>query len=306
MNKQLVLMEDYKFYLEIERNYSRLTVKGYLSDIEEFRNFLEKNQYFDFLLVNDSLARMYVLELNERKLASKSVARKISSLRGFYDYFVFKRIIKVSPFINISTPKNKSKLPHYLYEDEMKDIIDSIDLTKSLGFRNLLVLELLYGTGLRVSELCNIKMNDINWYNKTLKVKVKGAKERILPLYDELLQMIKKYDEETRSDLNKKNKTYNPLCLILNSKGEAITERGVRDILYKISHDAAIKLKLHPHAIRHTFATHLLNNGADLRTVQELLGHNNLATTQIYTHISKSVLLEEYFKKQPKRKTENE
>jgi len=296
MNEFEQFLNEFCIYMEVERNYSNNTISAYRIDIKELYDYLNKNKYNDFLQINDTLVRLYYLYLNENKTSSKTISRKLSSLRSFYNYLKKMKYISNNPFINVSAPKSKDKLPHYLYPKEIEIIFETIDKTKLLGKRNVLIIELLYGTGMRVSEICKISIDDINFYNKTIKTKGKGNKERIIPLYDVLLSNIRNYIATEREVLLERNKAIRPIRLLLNHHGNALSSRGLREIVYNISDEVSYKLRLHPHAFRHTFATHLLNNGADLRTVQELLGHKNLSTTQIYTHVSKEVLLNDFVK----------
>jgi integrase/recombinase XerC len=268
----------FKDYIESEKRYSDLTVVSYLDDIKSLVNFLDKEQFGDLESVSPRIARFYTATLHEN-YSPKSIARKISSVRSFYKFLSKEEIIEENPFIDIELPKREKRLPKFIYPEEIENLFTSIDTSTVLGKRNYLILEFLYGTGVRVSELCSIKLNDINYFNNTVLIHGKGKKDRL------------KHNE------NKENK-----YLFLNFRGSNITARGVRMVINNIMLNSEESLKISPHTLRHTFATHLLNNGADLRSVQELLGHVNLSSTQIYTKVSKEKLKESYMKGHPRAK----
>ena len=209
-------------------------------------------------------------------------------------------LVKSNPFQEVSSPKLDKTLPEQVDEDVMEKILDRIDTNTLLGSRNKALLETLYGTGMRVSELCSIKITDFDFFRMVVTIRGKGNKERQVPIYDLLKDEVISYNNGARMELVARNKDEIPAELFLNNHGKPLTTRGVRVILDDITKEAAETLKIHPHMIRHSFATHLLNHGADLRSVQALLGHENLATTQIYTHVSREKLIEEYKKHQPR------
>jgi integrase/recombinase XerC len=210
-----------------------------------------------------------------------------------------------NPFGEVSAPKLDKTLPKFLYSEEMEILFESINTQTLLGIRDNALLEFMYGTGVRVSELCSIKEKDIDYINKQVIVLGKGKKERYLPLHDLVIESLQEYVSFARNELQLKNKKEVSDILFLNNHGGPLTPRGVRDILNRLVTKASETYKISPHMIRHTFPTHLLNNGADLITVQELLGHANLSTTQIYTHISKEQLKREYMDKFPRARREN-
>ena len=300
--KEIII--SYQVYLENERAYSRYTVLNYINDINEFISFIKSNGFGTLLSVKPNVSRYFLAHLNKSGYKSRSVARKMSSLRGFYKFLFNENLININIFSDISSPKLDKTLPKLIYYQELDHLFDSIDVKDATGKRNFALLELLYGTGIRVSELCNLKISDLDFYNNNIIVMGKGSKERYLPIHDNIKAALLDYLEFARNDLLKRAHDLTDV-IFLNFKGGALTPRGVRVILNNINDAAANNLKISPHMLRHSFATHLLDNGADLRSVQELLGHVNLSTTQIYTHVSKEKLKEEYLKFHPRAHKSN-
>lgn len=290
---------EFQNYIQSERSYSSYTVLNYVNDINEFRSWLKTNDYEDMIQITSRVARYYMDSLLAH-FKKKSIARKMSSLRSFYKYLLSQGYIESNPFADITSPRIEKTLPKMVYLDEMEELFASIDTSTPLGLRNYAILDLLYGTGIRVSELCSLKLYDVDFYRQTIKVLGKGAKVRYVPLHDQLKGTLSDYIDIARPDFLKRNKNEQTDNLFVNFKGGPLTTRGVRVILNEITDNAAATLKIHPHMIRHSFATHLLDNGADLRSVQQLLGHVNLSTTQIYTHVSKERIREDYMKVHPK------
>lgn len=304
---ELEAVLNYERYLKNERGFSNYTVINYMDDINEYRKFLSDNKFGNVFEVTQNVARYYLSFMNkDLNLKPSSVSRKLSSLRGFYKYLMREKIVNVNYFSEISSPKKDVTLPRYLFDEELDKLIDSIDVSTSTGKRDVALLELMYATGVRVSEVCSIKLSDIDFYNNSLIVMGKGSKERYLPFYDKAKSAMLDYIEFGRNELLKRNKKEVPTELFLNFKGGALTPRGVRMIMDEITNKASVALKIHPHMIRHSFATSLINNGADLRSVQELLGHENLSTTQIYTHVSMEKLKEAYQNAHPRAKNGND
>ena len=292
-------------YIENEKMYSEYTISNYKKDVEEFEEFLKKESFGSLLKLINNAGRYYTAFLNEHYRKPRSVARKLSSLRSFYKYCVREGLCEKNPFGEVSSPKLDKSLPKFLYSEEIEVLFDSINTKTLLGIRDNALLEFMYGTGVRVSELCSIKEKDIDYINKQVIVLGKGKKERYLPLHDLVIDSLQEYVSYARNELQLKNKKEVSEILFLNNHGGPLTARGVRDILTRLVEKASETYKISPHMIRHSFATHLLNNGADLITVQELLGHSNLSTTQIYTHISKEQLKREYMDKFPRARREN-
>jgi integrase/recombinase XerC len=248
--------------------------------------------------VSPRIARFYTATLHEG-YSPKSIARKISSLRSLYQYLVDDELIDENPFLNVELPKQEKRLPRFIYPDEIESLFESIDTSTVLGRRNHLILEFLYGTGVRVSELCDVQLKDIDYFQDLVKIHGKGGKDRMVPLHQTLIDAIADYVLTTRKDLLKQQEYK---ALFLNHRGQPITPRGIRMVVNKILLESGENLKISPHTLRHTFATHLLNNGADLRSVQELLGHAHLSSTQIYTKVSKETLKDAYLKGHPRAK----
>lgn len=294
-------IEKYRIYLDAERNYSNYTVLNYLNDINEFKDFLSSNEFGYLVSVNKpNIARYYISFLSEKNYKKKSIARKISSLRSFYRYLERQGIIKENVFENIESPKLDKPLPKVLYFNEIEAIYASIDQETALGMRDLAILEILYGAGVRVSELCALTEKNFDFRNKTIKVYGKGSKERYIPINEQAIESIKKYLLVGRPELRFNSKYEESPNIFLNNHGGPLTTRGVRVILNNIIDKSSESLHISPHTLRHTFATHLLDGGADLRSVQEMLGHSNLSTTQIYTHVSKEQLKKVYLEAHPR------
>ena len=305
----LEIISRFDDYLKVERGYSDYTVRNYIDDIYDFCDYLKTVGFKNLTMLKPNVTRYYLMYMNEKGYKETTISRKLSSLRSFYKFMFSEGYTKVNIFNEVSAPKKPKKLPEQIYPEEIEGMFNSINTDTALGIRNYTLLEVLYGTGVRVSELCGIKLSDIDFYNSYITVFGKGSKERNVPMHNRLKDSLKEYINFARGELLAKSINKDTDILFLNYKGGELTPRGVRVILNEITDGAAEKIKIHPHMLRHSFATHLLNNGADLRSVQELLGHVNLSTTQIYTHISKEQLIKEYEKHHPlalKKEEENE
>jgi integrase/recombinase XerC len=286
-------------YLKYELNYSDLTIKGYEYEIDKFQEFLKCNN-IDYKNLNNDIIRNYLKYLDGFKYNKNSLSRNLSALRSYYKFLVANKVVLNNPFKTISNPKKDKKLPNFLNYEEIDKIFSSIDISTPLGLRNRCIVEILYDTGLRVSELINLKINNIDFNDKTIVVYGKGKKQRIVYFGEYLDEVLNQYLTTARKELlNNKNSDY----LILNKDGNKITTRGVEFIIDQIVSNASIKHKISPHVLRHTFATHMLNGGSDIKTIQQLLGHESLSTTGIYTHITNDVLRTEYLKSHPRSKT---
>lgn len=282
--------------LKYEYNYSDLTINGYDYEITKFLDYLNDN-HLDYKKINLDMIRNYLKYLDSLKYKKNSISKNLSSLRSYYKFLTEEKVVLNNPFKNISNPKKDKKLPDFLNYEEINILFDSADTTTPLGLRNRCILELLYDTGIRVSELVNLKINDIEFDKKIINILGKGKKERIVYYGDYLQEVLEKYINDSRKYLlNNKLSEY----LILNNNGSKITTRGVEYIIDKMVNEAAIKHKISPHVLRHTFATHMLNGGADIKSIQQLLGHESLSTTGIYTHITNDVLRQEYLKNHPR------
>ena len=285
-------------YLKNNRNYQEsTTIKNYELDIISFKNFLKENNINYKKITKDDI-RLYLKFLDTCKYKNNSISRHLSSLRTFYTYLVDQNIVSTNIFKNISSPKREKKLPDFLKFSELEQMLEVCNDTP-LGIRNKLIIETLYDTGLRVSELVNIKLDDIDFKNKEIRVLGKGSKERIVYFGEYEVEALERYLNNSRNILLK-NKVND--YLFINHLGNKLTDRGVRLIIDKTINDASLKHKISPHTLRHTFATHLLNEGADLKSVQELLGHSSLSTTQIYTHVSNERLRNVYLNAHPRCK----
>jgi integrase/recombinase XerC len=293
-------------YIRVQKQYSEHTVINYENDLSEFLSFLSVQHIESITDVDYSVMRFYVRALSERQYSRNTISRKLSSIRSFYKYLMQQDYVESSPLDLIKSPKKQKKLPNFLYNDELEQLFQSVTTDTGLGQRNLLILELLYATGLRVSELCSIELNDIDLYNQKIKVLGKGNKERIVFFGEFCSNILNTYLSIGRKELEKASNKNN--YLFLNHLGNPLTPRGVRYVLDQLIKKSAIKHHISPHDLRHTFATHLINEGADLRSVQEMLGHSHLSSTQIYTHITSSRLVDVYKNAHPraKRGTQNE
>lgn len=289
-------ISDFRAYLENEKKYSSYTVKNYLDALFKFQTFLDKKK-ISFEEVDYQTIRSFLSYLYDEKLNSNSICLQISALRKFYHFLLKENRIKSNPMLLIQNPKKEKHLPQFLNIDEVETLYTVCKKEEPIGKRDLLLLELLYATGVRVSELISIKIQDISLENQSIRIVGKGDKTRIVLFGGVCADYLKDYLNNARPILEKKKTD----ILLLNHNGYPLTTRGVRYILNKIVEQAKIT-HISPHTIRHTFATHLLNEGADLKTVQELLGHSTLATTQIYTHVSNERLRRVYLNSHPRAK----
>ena len=278
-------VDNFLHYLKEELNYSEYTIKNYQLDLTDFFKYVNASN-IDFLNIENIHVRGYLKYLDTCNLKNTTISRRISALRTFYNYLLEKGFAKNNIFLNVKNPKLEKKLPNYLNYTEIEELLASIDTSNSEGLERRLLIEMFYSTGCRVGEMVNVKISDIDFYNKTIKVMGKGSKERIVYYGDYASKYLEDYLK------NKDRKGY----LFTNKEGEKLTIEEVEYIVRDIMKHISIKTHVTPHTLRHTFATHLLNNGADIRTVQELLGHANLSTTGIYTHVSSDRLKDVYFK----------
>lgn len=289
-------IDNYLTYLSSILNYSENTIISYKYDILEFSDFVISERFSKDILSlrNDRVVKAYVSHLNNMGEAATSVNRKMAALRGFYNYLVAENVVKNNYFLNIESLKKPKRLPQIIKEKEILLMLNSCNKNKPLGFRDYIIIKLLYSTGMRVSELCALETSDLDLVNLEIKVFGKGSKERIVLIYEELRDELKRYLNNDRISLLAKSDNETNRSLFINNKGTSLTTRGVRVILNKVIKQCEETFHISPHMLRHSFATTLLNNGADLRSVQELLGHVNLSTTQIYTHITYENLKREY------------
>ncbi len=294
--------DEFLVYLEVEKNASFHTQRSYKADlslIDEFiKNITKKKIELGHPKIDTSIIRQYLGYLQKENYSRKSIARKLASLRAYFKFLCKKGYSKTNPAKSILTPKLAQKLPTFLYQKEIVELIETPDDSKVLGLRDRAMLEMLYSTGIRVSELVGMNLIDIDWTDEVVKVLGKGNKERFVPIGSYALAAIEKYLDK-RYELLKRNQSPQE-ALFLNWKGGWLTSRGVRLVVNKYARRMSISKHVSPHTLRHTFATHLLDAGADLRIVQELLGHASMATTQIYTHLTKERLKSIYDKAHPR------
>lgn len=290
-------IENFEKYLINERKYPDNTVISYLNDLSNYNDYIEENK-INYKTINKDQIRGYLKYLDSLNRSKSSISRNLSALRNFYSYLININVIDNNPFKSIRNPKKDKKLPNFLQHDELKTIFDSIDMSTSLGLRNRLIIELLYATGIRVSELTSLKLSNIDQHNNEIRILGKGNKERIVFFGEYAKKFLKLYINEARDELLDGNKSE---YLLINNNGTQLTSRGAELVVNEVVKKAALKHNISPHVLRHTFATDLLNNGADLKSVQELLGHESLSTTQIYTHITNERLRSVYLRSFPRQ-----
>ena len=285
------------FYKYLEnKGYQENTIISYQKDLNQF---LIYSKNINILNVDYEYIRKYLRFLHGKKYSKRSVSRHISSLKSFFKYLLKNGIIKTSPMVLITNPKLDKKLPNFVNYYDLEKLLNVSNQDDILGLRNALILEFLYSSGVRVSELVNIKLSDIDFSNNRILILGKGNKERFVMFGSVCKNLLNKYLNESRVLLNK-NSEY----LFLNKFGNKISDRAIRMIIDDIVKKSGLKINISPHTLRHTFATHLLNEGADLKIVQELLGHENISTTGIYTHVSNEKLRQVYLDAHPRAKKE--
>lgn len=283
-----VFLREYLASLKLERNLSENTIASYKNDLSSFLNFLKDSGINDPSEINSKLLNDFFILLTNLGLSSRSSARYYSSLKGFFGYFFSSGYIEVNPMEKISAPKVSKGLPNVLNINEIEAILSQPDTSKKLGLRDKALLETFYACGLRVSELINLKISDLFLNEEMIRVFGKGSKERFVPIGSSAINWITEYLKNSRPLLEKKAKSQH--VLFLNSRGTKLSRMGVWKIVDSNAKLAGLKKEVHPHTFRHSFATHLLEGGADLRAVQEMLGHVDISTTQIYTHIDRDYI----------------
>ncbi|TET63589.1 tyrosine recombinase XerC [Candidatus Aerophobetes bacterium] len=288
------LADNFGVYLRQEKNLSALTVKSYLSDIRDFLQFLSSQKRHGSE-IDYPMVRGYLAALQRKSLARSTVARRVASLRVFFHYLYLKGGLTNFPLMSLRAPKLEKRIPSFLEEDEVARLLESAERKNFSGLRDRAALELLYGTGMRVAELVGLDLQNVDLREEIVKIKGKGEKERIVPLGRWAMDALTQYLEERERKIQQGVK-----ALFLNKSGTRLSDRAVRKRLSKYLELAGISKSASPHTLRHSFATHLINRGADLRSVQELLGHERISTTQIYTHISPKRLKEVYEKAHPR------
>lgn len=299
----LSILEQYLSYLQFQKNYSTQTIDSYKRDIEKFLIFMNDEGY-TLQSVDSLLIRSFFVNETMKQISRRSNARRIIALRKFFDYLVKNNVIKVNPFIFTPTPKVDKKLPDFFYLEEINKLFNENKKRDDfLAERDQAIIELLFSSGLRVSEICNLTLQNTNLRERILRIYGKGNKQRNVPFSLSTQKTLMNYLNNSRKKILDKNEKFDGSNYVfLSDKGNKLTSRGMQYILKQIEQKTAVNLSLHPHKFRHTFATYLLNQGLDLRMIQELMGHESLQTTQVYTHISNQKLQEEYQKAFPRRK----
>ncbi|MBH9581109.1 site-specific tyrosine recombinase XerD [Staphylococcus felis] len=284
-------LEEYLRFIQIEKGLSQNTIAAYRRDLNHYFNYLESQKITHLDFVDRDTIQLWFGVLHDEGRSSKSIARFTSTVRSFHQFALREKYSKHDPTVLIETPKYERKLPDILTVDEVTRLLETPQLDKLNGYRDRAMLELLYATGMRVSELIHIEVEDINLMMGFVKVFGKGKKERIVPLGETVIEYLEYYMQNIRPKLLKKNVTH---TLLLNVHGNPLSRQGVWKIIKQTGLKAGIYKSLTPHTLRHSFATHLLENGADLRAVQEMLGHSDISTTQLYTHVSSAQIRKIY------------
>ncbi|MCK5823708.1 MAG: site-specific tyrosine recombinase XerD [Bacteroidales bacterium] len=284
-------INDFKSFLRLEKSLSENSIEAYVHDIEKFVQFLNSFNYkVSPVEVNFAYAKEFVNWINELGINPRSQARILSGIRAFYKYLLLDNIIEKDPFALIEAPKTGKKLPVVLTVQEIDDLINAIDLSTETGQRNRAIIETLYSCGLRVSELVNLKLSNLYFEQSYIKIKGKGNKERLVPISGRAIKEIDSYIKNYRNHLNIDRENNN--IVFLNRRGKKLTREMIFIIIKDLAKKIQLKKKISPHTFRHSFATHLIEGGADLRAVQEMLGHESILTTEIYTHLDKEYLRE--------------
>ena len=293
-------LEEYRNYLVLEKAYANNTIEAYLRDLTKLTDFCISNlEIKDCTKLSTENIRLFIINLHEQEASSKSQARILSSLKSFYNYLELEECISVNPFSKIDNPSIERKLPETLSKEEIDTIIDSVDLSGKFGERNRTILETLYSCGLRVSELVNLQCSRIFLEEGFLIVLGKGSKERLIQLNQTLITYLKNYLGLIRSHQNIASGHED--FVFLNNRGKQLTRVMIFTIVQKEALKAGIRKKISPHTFRHSFASHLLEGGADLRAIQSLLGHESISTTEIYLHIDRRFVREEIIAHHPRK-----
>ena len=290
-NKMKNYLHEYILFIRVEKNLSPRTCEAYKRDLTHYLNFILEKKVENISKITQMHIREYIRALNEKELASKSIARIFSSIRSYHKYLASENIVSENPTLVLSNPKSPKKLPIILNENEISVIIEKIDESSQFGKRDKAIIEILYSCGLRVSELCALDLSNLFLDDSLIRIFGKGSKERLLPIGARAKLYLNNYLKFLRPSLSRYNKSS---VVFLSRNGNQLTRAMINKILTKWSKASGIKKTISPHTLRHSFATHLLEGGADLRFVQVLLGHSDISTTQIYTHLDKKHLREVY------------
>lgn len=297
-------IEEYRRYIRIEKGLADLTINSYMNELKKFSNFFNDKKYIDEITRDDIW--QYFDKLNNGSLKRKTIAHNITTLNNFFKFCMREEMITVNPMATIHLPKTEQSLPIVLNEEEVENLMKVAyedSKNDALGYRDFCILELMYAAGLRISELTNLKVNDVHLTVNLIHCIGKGSKERLVPMADFMVNILTEYMSIHRLELvNNKDSGY----LFLNYKGEHLSRQSCWKMIKKKAAAANIKKNISPHTLRHSFATHLLNHGADLRSIQEMLGHSNISTTTIYTHVTNQKMIDEYKKFHPRSQLQEE
>jgi integrase/recombinase XerD len=290
-------LQDYLNYLSVERGLAKNTLESYGRDLRQYLNYLKEKKNLSLPETTQATVIGYLLQLQARGKATATLSRSLAAIKSYYHFMAKENRIVRDPTVNLDAPKQEKRLPRVLSVEDVDHLLEQPDLKNPVGIRDRAMLEVLYAAGLRVSELVSLKINDLNLETGYLKCFGKGSKERIVPLGTVATKYVKLYQEHARKFLaaNPKENT-----LFLNHHGKGLTRQGFWKIIKKYAESTKLQIDITPHTLRHSFATHLLENGADLRSVQEMLGHADVSTTQIYTHLTKGKIREDYEKAHPR------
>ncbi|MGC5324467.1 site-specific tyrosine recombinase XerD [Brevibacillus sp. SYSU BS000544] len=292
-----MLIDHFTHFLAVEKGLSANTLESYQRDLVMYVSYLRDNGVIDIQDTSRAHIIGYLMMLQEKGRATATLSRNMASIRAFYQFLVRDKFISNDPSIHLETPKIEKRLPKVLSIQDVELLLEGPDLGEPTGMRDKAMLELLYATGIRVSELVNLNISDVNLEMGFLKCMGKGSKERIIPLGRIAIEVVRTYIQRGRTQLLKASTDHS---LFLNHLGKRITRQGFWKIIKKYAQKAGIRVEITPHTLRHSFATHLLENGADLRSVQEMLGHADISTTQIYTHITRTRIKDVYAKTHPR------
>ncbi len=288
-------LKEFISYLKLQRNFSSLTCKSYLEDVSFFLGFIKVNG-IRYTEVTPNLIRGYLLDLSNSGLSKATIKQNLASLKHFYKFLFTQGYIKTDPFEFVTSPKLDARLPDFLNENEIQQLFKAnMERSDNLKYRDQAILELLYASGLRASELVSLTFQNIDIRNRVIRVIGKGNKQRIVPFSNSAKIALQNYFDMCRNNLVSKDKSNKMNTYVfLNNNGKQLTSRGLEYVLKEIEKKSNCYMKLHPHKLRHSFATTMLSNGADLRVIQELMGHESIGTTQIYTHVSYTQMKEVY------------
>jgi len=295
-----VLVDQFLGYLEAERGCSAQTLRAYAGDLVRFALFAtqEEDSEFDPVGVSTVQLRHYLAHLRQLGAARTTIARKVASLRSFYRYLMREGVVSDNPAASLTLPRREKRLPVFLDEADVQRLLEAPETDDAAGHRDRAILEMLYSTGMRISELAAVSIEDLDLVGEVVRAKGKGRKERLVPLGSKAIQAIRDYMEVRQTIA--RGRRVNRRALFVNKAGGRLSNRGIRRIFHKYARMVGLDEKASPHTLRHSFATHMLNRGADLRSVQELLGHSSIASTQIYAHVTTEKLKKVYDQAHPR------